>query len=405
MFVLGVALAGIACRRDQSYSFEASPRPVLAAVGLTATRDPKLAVSSSGTVSLLAVYRDGAMTRLGYTMSHDGGDHFMPVVPVSAPEARVSSHGENSPSLATVPTAIYALWEQESETGSDLMVGRSLSFGHSFEKPTRVNDNQKPSFHGFSNMAVAPNGDVYVVWLDGRDSPATPGTFSVYLARSTDQGATFGKNQRIASAVCPCCRPSITFGPGGEVLVAWRKVYPPDVRDMVVAVSREGGNTFSPEVRVAEDGWRLSGCPDSGPAVAVIGKRFYIAWLTEGKEQKSRIQLSWSDDLAKSFVPPVVASGGVLDPNHPKFAASEDGRLLLVFQGRQSRQNSQAWDPLAAFFTEIQDGNLGELQALGNDGATSVYPAIAAGTGGRAFVAWTSQGEKGSAVVLTRGRR
>jgi hypothetical protein len=194
----------------------------------------------------------------------------MPLIPVSEPGAGVQSHGENSPTLTTLPTAIYAFWEQEGSQGSDLMLARSLSYGNNFDKPVRVTDNGT-SFHGFSSVAAAPNGDVYAVWLDGREGGPSSETFAVYLTRSKDRGATFEKNRRVALSACPCCRPRIAFGAHGEVYVAWRKVFSGDVRDMVVSTSRDSGHTFSPEVRVADDGWQLRGCPDSGPSLAQNG--------------------------------------------------------------------------------------------------------------------------------------
>jgi len=64
------------CTRNSStaLSFEARPRTVLADLGISASRDPQLAVSSSGMLSMLALYQASGKTRLGFTMSHDGGE-------------------------------------------------------------------------------------------------------------------------------------------------------------------------------------------------------------------------------------------------------------------------------------------------------------------------------------------
>jgi hypothetical protein len=98
-----------------------------------------LAVDSSGGLGMLVTYAENGKTRVGYTKSHDGGDNFMQVIPVSAPEASVSAQAESSPTLAKIPTAIYALWEQKGPGGTnDLMLGRSLSYGHSFDPPVHV---------------------------------------------------------------------------------------------------------------------------------------------------------------------------------------------------------------------------------------------------------------------------
>ncbi len=129
----------------------------------------------------------------------------------------------------------YALWEQNTPTGeTDLMFARSLRFGRKFDKPVRVTDKVQPSQNRFSYMTVAPNGDLYAVWLDGRDPQHTaPGTSHVYLTKSTDQGTTWSKNMPVANNVCPCCRTTIAFRAGGAVFVAWRNVDGGDVRDVV----------------------------------------------------------------------------------------------------------------------------------------------------------------------------
>jgi hypothetical protein len=190
----------------------------------------------------------------------------------------------------------YALWEQRSRKGAtELVVARSLDYGHSFQKPVLVTGDESPGFHGFSSLGVSPAGEVYVVWLDARDASPQGDTFALYLARSADQGASFDKPRRVAVSACPCCRPAIAFGPKGEVLLAWRKVFGDNIRDLAFSVSHDAAETFAPDVRVADDGWHLNGCPDSGPSLTVTGNRIYVAWLTEAREQKARIHLSWSE--------------------------------------------------------------------------------------------------------------
>ena len=111
--------------------------------------------------------------------------------------------------------------------------GRHSSVG----VPVTDTDPAAKSYAGFPSLGLAPNGDVYAVWLDGRDK-GSPGTLSVYLARSTDKGLTFHKNVKVASDSCPCCRPSIAFGPDGKVYVAaYRHVYSDNERDIAVATS------------------------------------------------------------------------------------------------------------------------------------------------------------------------
>ena len=57
-----------------------------------------------------------------------------------------------------------------------------------------------------------------------------------------------------------------TFDPEGSfVAVTWGGTLPGGATDVFAAVSRDGGRTCSPPVRVSQDKWMLDGCPDDGP--------------------------------------------------------------------------------------------------------------------------------------------
>lgn len=386
------------------YRFESEARAVLAEAGADSSRDPKLSVDATGSLKMLAVYGEQGQQRLGFTSSPDGGDSFAALMQITQKEARVHSHGENSPSVAFGFPYVYALWEQSMpEGGTELVFARANARSGVADKPVRVTDKAAPSTNGFSSMGAAPNGDIYVVWLDGRRKQA--GTFSVYLAKSTDKGATFGKNVLVSDGVCPCCRTTLAFGNKGEVYVTWRHVFENDFRDMVVATSTNGGETFSAPVRVAEDGWQVNVCPHTGPAMGVKGNRLYIAWHSEGNGTNPGIRVSWSDDGGKSFTRPAVISKDVLDTSHPAISISEDGRMVIVFQGRD-RAEKDGWGPVRPFLAEIdQKGIISPPVLVPGSHKSISYPAVVAGTLGRVFVAWTEQGEKGNQVMLVRGRR
>jgi hypothetical protein len=365
-------------------------------------------VWGSGTLYLLAVYGSPEHTQLGLTVSNDGGDTFAPPVPLSEKGVQILSDGEDSPSLAiSGHGGIYVLWEQErSDGGTDLMFARSINNGRRFEKPIRVTDKVKPSANSFSSLAAAPDGSIYVIWLDGRNPMAGPhGTSAVYLARSSDRGATFGKNVQVAPGACHCSRPALAFGTQGEVFVAWRTVLMGNIRDVAVAASYDQGETFGPQVRVAQDNWRIDGCPRSGPSLAVKGSRLYISWFSEGTGRNPGVRVTWSDDAGESFAAARIVSGSILDANHPALSVSEDGRIVLVFQGRDPMEQN-GWAPPQAYLAEVSDtGQVSRPAPVPGRQRPVVYPTVLAGTLGRILVAWSEPGEKGSQIILARGRR
>jgi hypothetical protein len=383
--------------------FEPEARPISTATGTTALRYPKLGVDhvASGTLYMLAVLGEGDSSRLALLNSSDGGDSFDKPVWVSEQGAPVSSHGENSPALVVTPDIMYAAWNQ----GGDIRLARSLSWGATFEKPVRISDKPAKAHSGYVSIGVAPNGDVYAVWLDTRESTPAHDVYSLYFARSTDRGVTFGKNIKVADHVCECCRPNVSFGPNNEVLVFWRHIYPGSIRDMTVAVTRDGGNAFSAPVRIAEDNWKLEGCPDSGIALARSGNRVYAAWLTEASPSIAGVRLTWTDDAGKTWAPALLASQKVLDANYPALSTADDGHIELIFQGRDPEKRG-GWDKTSAFVVEIDtNGNLSSPTEVPGAPMAVIRPTLVAATNGRLFTAWTSLLNGKLSVFLARGRR
>ena len=387
---------------QSSLQFEPQPRSLSASSGISPTRHPRLAGDgvASSSLHLLAVIGEGDNSRLALLNSNDSGDTFDKPVWVSEKRAALSSHGENGPTLLITPDIFYAAWNQ----GGDIRMARSLSWGESFEKPVHISDKPSKAFSGYVSIAVAPNGDVYAVWLDTRESSPNRDVYSLFVARSKDKGATFGKNVKVADHVCECCRPNLSFGPDNEILVFWRHIYPGSIRDMTVAVSHDSGETFSGPARIAEDNWKLEGCPDSGVALARAGKRVYAAWLTEATPIVGGVRMAWSDDAGKSWSPPILASQKILDANYPALSASEDGRVELVFQGRNP-EKSKGWASTSAFVVELTlDGNLSSPSEIPGITSAVSRPTIFAATSGRVFTAWTGVENGKPAVFISRGR-
>lgn len=385
------------------YRFEPAPHPLIVPKGIDSSRNARVAVDwiSSSTLYMSAIIENDEVPSLALFISEDGGDSFRPPVWVSEKGKPVSSEGENSPAFVWTPDWLYAAWTEK----GDLRFARSR-WGAPFQRTTKVTDKMTDTFSGYPSIGVAPNGDVYIVWIDTRPQPESGDkeTYSLYMARSTDQGVTFGKNVRVARDICPCCRPTLAFGPQGEVLVFWRHIYPGPIHDMTVATTTDGGSSFSPSQRVAVDNWKIYGCPDSGPTAVRSGNRIYVAWLTEASPKISGVRLSWSDDAGKTWAPAVKGSQNILDANYPAMSVAGDGRVVLVFQGRDPRQQA-GWAQTSVFVVAIgPNGKLSPPIPVPGIPSSAHRPAVTAGTGGRIYVVWTGTiGEK-EAVYMSRAR-
>src|SRR5262249_27030167 len=141
---------------------------------------------------------------------------------------------------------IYLTWSSRKPVpvgglfASDLQLSTSRDGGATWTSHVRLNDDQ-PTSHSFEGLAVASDGTVLVAWIETRDGkPAT------MLARVTEGGSRVAEAIRLDTGeTCVCCRVDVAVGPNDTVTVLWRKVLPDNVRDMVLAVSRDGGRTFA----------------------------------------------------------------------------------------------------------------------------------------------------------------
>lgn len=398
-FVLLMSLAGTSCQRLKTphIRMESSVRPIPASA--SSSSSPRLGLWVPNTVFALTVAGDESQSRLQLQFSRDGGDTFGKPIILSEPNAKIRGGGENSPVLATnVRADIYAGWFQNVAGATQLML---KSVDPNPGKPVNVLDADRNSetYAGFPTLAATRAGEVYVAWLDERDK--AEGSSSVYFSHSTDHGVTFSRNVRIAASACVCCRPQLYAGPRGEIYLAWRQVFAGDVRDMVLAHSNDGGKTFSQPVRVAVDNWVLHACPDVGPTIGVSNGRLYVGWYSEG-QGKAGIRLAISENGGASFARPHIVSADVLDATHPRLSVSEDGRVLLTFQGRLAHEDTK-WRSNQAFIVEInQDGFTRPMQATNSE--HSVHdPDVLAGTAGRLFLAWTESENDRDQAVLSRG--
>src|ERR1051326_4663526 len=371
--------------------FEAKPR------GVATGTFPQVGARVTGDVSLLTV--EGG--DLWYLSSPDGGDSFPARIRVNETPHEVAAHGENIPVLVLGSMReLYVLWQGRSggHEGSVLRLARSTDWGSTFSKPVPVDPGSETQ--GFYTMSVSPKGSVYVAWLDGRER-GSDGS-GLYIARSTNRGVSFEKSVRVASSVCQCCRPSVTFGDGETVFVSWRGVSRGDVRDILVASSPDGGTTWSKPHGIAEDNWRLNACPHSGASLAVLGKRLFVAWHTV-REGTAQLYLAWSDDGAKTFSPRVNLRGTVLDANHPRLVAHGE-KIGVVFQGRDPKEN-EGWGKQNAYYCEIDSqGKLSDVVNAGHLEGSVNYPELLYEDPDHVFVTWHENTGEQSRVVMIRGR-
>ena len=376
-------------------SWEPNPRPI--ADG----NDGQLLIRTSESIKLLYAAHDSkGKQNLFMSGSKNIGDSFSKAKRVNSVEGEVSAHGENGPKLKQGSgRGMFAAWVGN----RDIKFARSMNFGRSFNSSIRVNDDIGKASQSFFNMEVAPDGNIFITWLDGRDKKTNlPGSSSIYMARSVDQGKSFGKNIKISGDICPCCRPALAFGDNGEMFDSWRHVFEDHERIIVVASSLDRGKTWSKPVKVSDKGWKINGCAHSGPAMRYVGGKLFVTWYT-GKNDKANLKFAYSLDKGKSFLKEKNIQGSVLDANHPNMTILGN-EAWVIFQGRDPNLEG-GWSRDKAWLLKISsNGNTSKPSALPVAGGGVFYPQLYKGNGGRVYAVWTDLGEGGSRVMLCRGR-
>ncbi len=124
---------------------------------------------------------------------------------------------------------------------SDLYLAVSTDGGKTFSKPAQVNDVPKKAPEALHWLAAAPNGDVFVSWLDLRERSKGQ---DLAWAKITDQGRKIGRNQILPGPICECCAPGLTVDPKGNPLLIYRESKAGN-RGVFLAVSTNGGASFA----------------------------------------------------------------------------------------------------------------------------------------------------------------
>jgi hypothetical protein len=129
-----------------------------------------------------------------------------------------------------------------------------------------------------STVAADRTGRVAVAW-HGMGAIPGEGGRTVYLARSTDDGAHFAPAAPATTApvgACGCCGLKALFDRAGGLNVLYRAATDGKHRDTTWLTIRDGATR--PPVRVHP--WELEACPMSTYALADAGKDVAAAWET-----------------------------------------------------------------------------------------------------------------------------
>jgi len=212
---------------------------------------PHLAASEDGSFHAVFI-KDG---NIGFSTSADKGKTWS--APVVAIDAKGKAKGgmQRGPRIAvdgkktiyvTAPLCFDEAEFSKQYPTQDLYLAVSTDGGKTFSKPAQVNDVPKKAPESLHWLAAAPNGDVFVAWLDLRNREKGQ---DLAWVKISDQGRKIGKNQLLPGPLCECCAPGLTADAKGNPMLIYREGGKNN-RPLNLAISTNGGGSFARVARI-----------------------------------------------------------------------------------------------------------------------------------------------------------
>lgn len=246
-------------------------------------------------------------------------------------------------------------------------------------------------------VALAPEADGWAaVWLDG-SAAGHDGTGSTRLmaATITRDGAR-SEALELDPRVCDCCATALVRTSDGALVVAYRDRDEQEVRDISV-VRLEGGVASAPH-KVADDGWRIAGCPVNGPAIAARKGELAVAWFTLGSDSHARVVVAVSRDGARNFGLPVTLSTRETD-GLVSCTFDAQGSLWVSWLERSSRDKAEWMLQRLRFGVPAEAP---QVLAPSVPGRAAGFAQLAAVSGGVLFVWQESAGPGGPTTLRSK---
>lgn len=324
-----------------------------------------------------------------YAVSADGGKTFGQPVEIPA-STNVHPHGENMPKILFMPgDEVIVAWGAASPNPKNPYSGL-VYYSQSFDngktwnglnplvKDTASNDQR------YFDVSLLANGTAVIIWLDNRTKTSKEGS-TLYFATANGKDGFTGEHS-IGTTCCQCCRTDLFIDSKQRIHVTYRDIINDSIRDMVHAVSTDGGKTFSTPERISKDNWVINGCPHTGPTMTENKQGLHFAWYTGG--HYGGIFFCNSKDDGFSFSPRDSIS---LQPmaKHPQLIALQDGRLLTVWDEavkKADKTNSRVC-------LQLRDASGKKLltQSITADSTVANFPVVRSINDSSVIVAYTLQ--------------
>ncbi len=322
-------------------------------------------------VALAWAASTSSATDIYSSVSRNGGAAWTVPHRVNAAPGDARLSGEQPPRIALVPRAgrapeIAIVWTSKRPAGTRLLVARSTDEGATFGATAVIPGSEAAGNRGWESVAVDPSGKVFVVWLDHRDAATM---FTAMHHQAGDLAAML----TMADPVEKAGQSQLLFAAIGE--------------------------SGAPR-RIAS-----SVCYCCKTSLVATAGGVYAVWRHVFPGDQRDIGFAASRDGGRTFAPPLRVSEDHWEfngcpENGPAIAVDAQQRAHVVWP---TPADGKAGSPLALFYAMSADGRgFTPRVRIPTDGqAAHVQASIA--PDGSLIVAWDELAPGGRKIALARG--
>jgi hypothetical protein len=339
---------------------------------------------------------DTATSIYCYAISQDEGKTFGKIIEIPG-STNAHPHGENMPKVIFKPSGeIIAAWGAANPNPNNQYSGlvyysQSFDEGKTWTKPRSLTTDTASFDQRYFDMALLPNGEAGITWLDNRKRWNKEGSGLYYAVTNGKNG--FENENLISGPCCQCCRTDLFIDKNNGIHVLYRAIINDSIRDMVHIVSTDG-KTFSQPQRISQDNWVISGCPHTGPAMTENKEGLQFTWFTGGNG--SGIYFNSSKDNGKTFTPRDSVSGKA--SKHCQITTLPNDDILIVWN--ESFPNGNKFSSRIGIEQRDANGNTTTKSYITSDTSNSSFPVIYPISANKVVIAYTENTKDKDQVLL-----
>jgi len=302
---------------------------------------------------------------LYYQVSTDNGVKFSASKRIPIADEKISARNENRPKIAFDNNqGVYLSWAmpRERKYTADIRFSFSSDYGKSFSAPITLNDDGLLTGHSFNEMVVNEQGDVSIVWLDGRlkeiNKNETNNGSAIFMATANMKKSPTDfsdralvnqvsvnntlvnhsfVNKEVVNGTCVCCRLAIDYNSKGNLAILWRHIYGDNIREFALTTLNEQKIPY----QVSYDHWKINGCPHQGGALSIDDdNRYHLVWFNQGDKGKG-IFYANSDNAGETLTAPLAVGEQAAQAAHPHM--SEQNGIVDIVWLQFTGKEHQLW--------------------------------------------------------------